>query len=259
MNFNWKRFSALNAQRCESPDGYNDKRGNWTIFEWLAKAAGEMGEVLEAEKKVQRVERAPPSGPIDLPALKAKGRKALFYEIADVVIYLDLVCSFLGVSLPELVIDKFNKKSAELGMDKYTFYDDRHRPEPQDAMRAVCHTLAENDQARLIPYVRMIPDGEDGYAWWVNEEETTSYVNRNLDVEWLGVDKTPEEYNERWVEVWSRLRGSEGNFRVSEESTVAVAEKIADLVDSGHEVWVRPVSEPNEEDAATAPGMYDHD
>lgn len=253
MNFNWKRFSALNARRCESPDGFNDKRGNWTIFEWLAKAAGEMGEVLDAEKKAQRVLRNHSgsvtfSGAVtEKDALLAKGRKALYYEIADVVIYLDLVCTFLGVSLPELVVDKFNKKSAELGMDKYTFYDDRHRPEPQDAMRAICHCLVENDQARLIPYVHMIPDGEDGYAWWVNDEETTSYVNRNLAVEWLGADKTPEEYNERWVEVWSRAVGSI-EFSVSAESTVDLGEKIADLVDSGHEVRVGPVTDLVEEE-----------
>lgn len=107
----------------------SDPAFGWTVMEWASAAAGEAGEMLDEAikcfllstraaaavgraaniaKKIRRVEqnleRKSPEG---LPEFKEK----LAEECADVVIYLDLLCSQQGIDLGEAVRAKFNKVS----------------------------------------------------------------------------------------------------------------------------------------------------
>lgn len=74
----------------------------WSIAEWTNAMAGETGEACNIAKKIIRGEYE------DDPEL---GIGLLLDEIADVVIYADLVCQQLGRSLDIAVRNKFNEVS----------------------------------------------------------------------------------------------------------------------------------------------------
>ena len=42
----------------------------------------------------------------------------------------------------------------------------------------------------------MVPDGEDGWAFWLRADDTTSYVHADLSVEWYGTIAELAEENE---------------------------------------------------------------
>jgi NTP pyrophosphatase (non-canonical NTP hydrolase) len=77
---------------------------DWTPAQWLQAVVGELGEYANLRKKVERgdytIEEA-------LPELGA--------ELADVVIYLDLLAYRLGIDLGEAVREKWNRKSEQIG------------------------------------------------------------------------------------------------------------------------------------------------
>lgn len=85
------------------PDG-----SDWTLLEWAGAAAGEMGEAANIAKKFRRGDYS-----IENPAHV----EALADEIADVVIYSDLLAARAGIDLGEAVRRKFNKTSAKVGSD----------------------------------------------------------------------------------------------------------------------------------------------
>lgn len=39
-----------------------------------------------------------------------------------------------------------------------------------------------------VPRFEMIEDGEHGYAFWLDREDTTSYVHHDLKIEWYGTE-----------------------------------------------------------------------
>lgn len=79
---------------------------DWSIAEWTNALAGEAGEACNIAKKIIRGDYA------DDPEL-AIGE--LMDEIADVVIYADLVCQRMNRQLSIAVRNKFNEKSEQIG------------------------------------------------------------------------------------------------------------------------------------------------
>lgn len=67
------------------------------------------------------------------------------------------------------------------------------RPPEKKARKAVEAFLREVGHPELVDFVHLVEDGEDAWAWWTNEEDTTSYVHHDLKIEWLGSSMPPEE------------------------------------------------------------------
>lgn len=84
------------------PDGYD-----WSIAEWTNALAGEAGEASNIGKKLLRHDYENSQEGID----------ELVKELADVVIYADLVAQRVGRRLDWAVIAKFNEVSERVGSE----------------------------------------------------------------------------------------------------------------------------------------------
>ena len=110
----------LSVERCER---YFFPLNAWSVLEWAGAAAGEAGETANVAKKMRRydvqVARGTNSKAVKGDAAKrAKRREQLAEEVADTVIYLDLLCASEGIDLEEAIRAKFNKVSEEHGYEK---------------------------------------------------------------------------------------------------------------------------------------------
>lgn len=95
------RFDVLrekNALRCEE---VFHPIASWSPTDWACAAAGEIGEACNLVKKLRRGETVPANWIAD--------------ELADAVIYADLLCTRLGMSLEEAIVRKFNAVSDRRG------------------------------------------------------------------------------------------------------------------------------------------------
>jgi NTP pyrophosphatase (non-canonical NTP hydrolase) len=81
----------LNVARCEAVFHPLD---SWSAAEWAMALTGELGEACNLLKKARRGEAVP--------------TEAIADELADVMIYLDLLAARLGINLAESVVRKFN-------------------------------------------------------------------------------------------------------------------------------------------------------
>lgn len=90
----FKRLHETNVKRCEFSYFPIDE---WSPTDWACALAGEVGEACNLIKKMRRGDN------IDL--------NAVAEELADVMIYLDLLSARLGIDLEQAIIDKFNKDS----------------------------------------------------------------------------------------------------------------------------------------------------
>jgi NTP pyrophosphatase (non-canonical NTP hydrolase) len=77
-------------------------REGWTPNDWAVATAGELGEALNLLKKRRRGE--------------AIATRHLADELADTLIYLDLLAESLGIDLGEAVKEKFNRVSERYGV-----------------------------------------------------------------------------------------------------------------------------------------------
>lgn len=94
----FKELSEANLTRCER--AFHPLR-DWSPSDWSNAMAGECGEVCNLTKKLRRGENIP---------VQQIGR-----EIADTVIYADLLAQRLDLSLSELIKHTFNAKSDQVG------------------------------------------------------------------------------------------------------------------------------------------------
>lgn len=94
----FKTLRDANVARCE--DVFH-KLESWSPQDWMCAAAGELGEAANLIKKMRRGEIVPESDVAN--------------EIADTVIYLDLLAARLGVDLGAAVARKFNIVSERRG------------------------------------------------------------------------------------------------------------------------------------------------
>lgn len=98
------RFDDLreaNLLRCEA--SFKHCIDDWTYSDWAMAVAGELGEACNLLKKLRRGE--------DIPLVDIGD------ELADTVIYLDLLAQVLELDLGACVKKKFNAVSFRVGSD----------------------------------------------------------------------------------------------------------------------------------------------
>lgn len=102
------QLRAANSSRCFRwhPGGVKD----WSLSDWATAMMGEGGEACNVIKKLNRV-RDGLGGNCET---EAELRAALAVELADTMIYLDLLALAAGIDLAEAVISKFNKVSERM-------------------------------------------------------------------------------------------------------------------------------------------------
>jgi NTP pyrophosphatase (non-canonical NTP hydrolase) len=105
------RFSKANRERCEAVDGFNHPVSGWTSAEWLAACIGELGEVAHVVKRMSRQR----DNLVQSKLTDEQIKKMLAEEIADTVIYLDMLAHSQAIDLSFAIKEKFNRKSEEIG------------------------------------------------------------------------------------------------------------------------------------------------
>lgn len=118
VNLDFGTMSQVNARRAEKWHGpdWLAADDQWTIADWSNAMAGEAGEAANIVKKIRRNECVFESG---VPARPdAELYDALADELADVVLYADLLAQKAGIDLGTAVREKFNRKSEEQGFDE---------------------------------------------------------------------------------------------------------------------------------------------
>jgi NTP pyrophosphatase (non-canonical NTP hydrolase) len=115
MKLDLSALRPLNVQRAtEGFKCYN----NQPLTYWTTALAGEVGELCNMIKKMQRVERGGVDGGSSYTA-KDITKEMLKEEIGGIAIYLDLLASLLDISLEEAIIDTFNSKSEKYGFEQF--------------------------------------------------------------------------------------------------------------------------------------------
>lgn len=109
----FEELRQSNKSRCQDVDGFNHDLSSWTTTDWTNAVAGEVGEACNISKKMLRLKQGMYNKKEDKSYLDLKYR--LGDEIADAVIYLDLLASSLELKLEDLIRHKFNDKSVEIG------------------------------------------------------------------------------------------------------------------------------------------------
>lgn len=116
MSMTFYKFSTMNLERAKRwHDG--DIR-QWSLSDWLMAMAGEAGEACNAGKKVRRIEEHIANISEDKSRQLSDMGQALdkiAEELADVVIYCDLVAHRIGANLEEAIKVKFNHTSSRYG------------------------------------------------------------------------------------------------------------------------------------------------
>lgn len=101
-----------NVHRCITE--FKHKLDSWSVAEWTNAMAGEAGEACNVAKKLIRIRDGVDflnKGVTGLELMRKLGE-----EVADTVIYADLVLASRDMSLAEEIVRKFNKDSEERGL-----------------------------------------------------------------------------------------------------------------------------------------------
>lgn len=101
----FSRLRELGYARAVTAFKHENGLTDWSPAEWSNAMAGECGEACNLTKKLLR------DGP------EAINLEDLGDEIADVVIYADLLATRLGLRLEDCIRRKFNKVSQRVGSD----------------------------------------------------------------------------------------------------------------------------------------------
>lgn len=94
-----------NVARCNESFQMHGGMDGWSVPHWTMAVTGELGELCNKLKKRERGEFIP------LPEIA--------HELADVLIYLDLLAEKLGVDLAGAVKEKFNIVSDRVNSKRY--------------------------------------------------------------------------------------------------------------------------------------------
>lgn len=78
----------------------------------------------------------------------------------------------------------------------------QRRPSEEAARTAIEAYLDHAAPGWDVHGYKLIPDGDEtsasnkcGWAFWIFEDDTTSYVHENLHIEWYGTAFDPENYD----------------------------------------------------------------
>lgn len=109
-----QQLRKANRERCEA-FGHGGVQ-NWQLSQWSNAVAGEVGEMCNVVKKIERGDTFDRDGktPMDV--------ELLAKEAADAVIYIDLLCQRAGVDLKTAIVNKFNEKSDDIGSPIKIYY-----------------------------------------------------------------------------------------------------------------------------------------
>ena len=98
-----------NVKRCE--EVFHPVK-DWSPTDWACAMAGEAGEVCNAVKKLRRL--ADGTNTAKDPQTEAEALKAIGAELADTIIYCDLLAARLGLDLSVEIQAKFNEVSRRM-------------------------------------------------------------------------------------------------------------------------------------------------
>lgn len=101
---------ATNVTRCEVTF---HPLNEWSPTDWATALAGETGEACNEVKELRRLDGADKSE--DTPARRAQIKQKIGAELADTIIYADLLAARLEIDLGKAVIKKFNEVSERRG------------------------------------------------------------------------------------------------------------------------------------------------
>ena len=102
MDLSFSKLRASNVVRCR--EAYHPL-DDWSPTDWACAAAGEMGEACNFVKKLRRGAQG---------ADRAVLTQQIARELADTVIYIDLLAARLQIDLGAAVVEKFNRTSQEI-------------------------------------------------------------------------------------------------------------------------------------------------
>lgn len=109
-------FAIVNEQRAKR--WHDGDIAMWSVSDWLMAMAGEAGEACNAGKKLRRIEESIANLSTE-PERQLSTREAaldkIAEELADTVIYCDLVAARIGRPLVDAVRKKFNEVSDRYG------------------------------------------------------------------------------------------------------------------------------------------------
>jgi NTP pyrophosphatase (non-canonical NTP hydrolase) len=100
---------VANVARCEEVFHGLD---HLSPADWACAMAGEAGEVCNAVKKLRRL--ADGTNTAKDPQTEAEAVKQIGFELADTVIYADLLAARLGIDLSDYIEVKFNEVSRRM-------------------------------------------------------------------------------------------------------------------------------------------------
>lgn len=96
----FKKLRHVNVKRCTT--AFKHGLHTWSLAEWSNAMAGEAGETCNVTKKIKLGDKS---------IENKEDKLELAKEIADVVVYCDLLAAAAGINLEKAVIDKFNEVS----------------------------------------------------------------------------------------------------------------------------------------------------
>src|SRR5271166_2680542 len=102
---------AADLERAQMWHGGTIK--GWSTMEWAAAMCGEAGEAANVAKKLKRMDDGIVSA--NNFCSREDGVRELAKELADTLIYIDLVAAREGIDLAKAVIDAFNRVSEREG------------------------------------------------------------------------------------------------------------------------------------------------
>lgn len=109
-NLSFSQLREVNVNRCE--DVFHPVE-SWSPTDWATAMGGECGEALNYIKKLRRLDDE--TIYVDTPERRKQLTDEIAKEIADLIIYADLLAARLEIDLGKAVKDKFNQVSQERG------------------------------------------------------------------------------------------------------------------------------------------------
>lgn len=104
----FQNLREANVNRCEQ---VFHPLNSWSPTDWATALAGECGEACNFVKKLRRLDDG---GGNDIVKTKEEYIADIGEELADAVIYADLLAARLGINLESEIISKFNKVSDKM-------------------------------------------------------------------------------------------------------------------------------------------------
>ena len=111
MSLTFRQLALANLERCLKwhPKGLAE----WSLSDWGIATIGELGEAANVIKKINRATHGLVGNDIGISELQ----RQLANELADTVIYLDLLAQRAGIDLEKAIIRKFNEVSDRNGFN----------------------------------------------------------------------------------------------------------------------------------------------